>query len=269
MTILESIKCVLSGQKDGLTSREIYLKIIDRNLYTFGAQNPLGVVNGRIRRHCIGLDFPTAHHLKYFKIVKQVKKTNYYALIDSSTEAFTPVRESVAEILPEERIQHAFEDHIRIIQNQVLEITLQAPPTFFEHLVVDLLLKMGYGYDKHSGVVVGGPHDGGVDGKIYEDKLELDTIYLQAKRYDRNKKISRKEIQAFVGAMENIQKGVFITTSSFSKEAINYTRKQQQKSLKLIAGEYLSELMVKYEVGISTVKSLNIYKIDQDYFVDN
>lgn len=125
---------------------------------------------------------------------------------------------------------------------------------------------MGYGYDESSGVVVGGPHDGGIDGIISEDKLGLDLIYLQAKRYKTGKAVARHELQAFVGAMQNVQKGVFITTSSFTKEARQYAEQQQQKNLKLIDGEMLSSLMIKYEVGITIEDRIKIYRLDATYF---
>ncbi len=139
-------------------------------------------------------------------------------------------------------------------------------PDFFERLIVDLLLKMGYGYDNNSGIVVGGSHDNGIDGIINEDKLGLSLIYLQAKRNSYSNKVGRPELQAFVGAMQNIQKGVFITTSEFTPEAVRYVECQQQKNLKLIDGKMLTRLMVKYEVGIVSQQSLKIYRIDNMYF---
>ena len=97
--------------------------------------------------------------------------------------------------------------------------------------------------------------------------MELDKIYLQAKKYKIGNTVGRKDLQAFVGAMQNVHKGVFITTSSFTKEAVVYAKNQQQKSLKLIDGAMLTDLMVKHEVGIvKTAKPLVIYKLDQSYF---
>lgn len=132
----------------------------------------------------------------------------------------------------------------------------------------DLLLKMGYGYDRNSGVVTGGSHDGGIDGIIYEDKLGLDMIYIQAKRFSQRNKVGRKEVQAFIGAMGNIQKGVFITTSGFTKEAKSCTEQQPQKYVRLIDGSMLTDLMVKYGVGVDTIQSFNVYKLSSDYFTD-
>lgn len=125
---------------------------------------------------------------------------------------------------------------------------------------------MGYGYDESSGIVVGKSHDGGIDGIINEDKLGLDLIYVQAKRYDKKTKVSRPVLQAFVGAMEGIQKGVFLTTSSFTLEAEKYIKNLQHKYIKLIDGETLLSFMLKYEVGVEVVKTYNILKVDEDYF---
>lgn len=131
---------------------------------------------------------------------------------------------------------------------------------------MDLLLKMGYGFNSDAGVVTGRSHDGGIDGIISEDRLGLGLIYIQAKRYAQDYKVGRKELQAFVGAMQHVQKGVFITTSSYTKEAVEFINQQQQKSIKLIDGELLADLLLKYEIGIIAAQSFSIYKIDSDYY---
>ena len=270
MTIVEAIKTVLYQMPDGLTSTEIYEEIIKQNLYSFGAKNPLGVVNSQIRRRCVGLDFPTAYPVKIFRIVGHRGNKNKFALYDESVPKDegqpSKINKNITEELPEERIGIALKEHIASIKQQVLEAVLNNSPEFFEHLVVDLLIKMGYGYGKQAGVVIGRPHDGGIDGIISEDKLGLDLIYIQAKRYARKYRISRSELQAFIGAMEHIQKGVFITTSGFTKEAQQFIDKQQQKNIKLIDGELLAELLVRYEIGVIPAQSIKIYKIDTDYF---
>ena len=96
--------------------------------------------------------------------------------------------------------------------------------------------------------------------------MGLDLIYIQAKRYASTNKVGRKELQAFIGAMGHIQKGVFITTSSYTKEALSFGTQQQQKSVKLIDGNLLADYMVKYGIGVESVKTFNIYKINSDYF---
>lgn len=269
MTIVEAVKLVLNSSAVGMTSKEVYQEIINRELYSFPAKKPDAVVNSIIRRHCLGLDFPTANAIKHFKIVSYKGKKPCYALIDanikhSSIEA--PKDSNQSDLLPEEKIQLAYKDHVASIEVELRRQIMSNHPSFFEKLIVDLLLKMGYGYDKTSGVVVGGPHDGGIDGIISEDKLGLDLIYLQAKRYKTGNTVGRRELQAFVGAMQNVQKGVFITTSSFTKEAKQYAEQQQQKNLKLIDGDTLGALMIKYEVGITVENNIKIYRLDTAYF---
>jgi len=268
MTIVEALKIVLSKYPNGLTNKEAYEEIIKQNLYEFPAKKPEHVVNGTIRRHCYGLDFPTANPVKYFRIVGYKGKKPLYSLAETNENTSKFLHKNLVdeETLPEEKIQKFYNEHLENVYSQLLQEVTKRTPDFFEHLIVDLLLKMGYGYDSNSGIVVGGSHDNGIDGIIYEDKLGLSLIYLQAKRYAPGKTVGRKEIQSFVGAMQNIQKGVFITTSSFTRDAIEYAERQQQKSLKLIDGEMLTRLMVKYEVGIISQQSLKIYKIDYSYF---
>ena len=268
MTIVDAIKTVLSESSEGLTSKEIYNLIVEKKLYSFGAQNPAGVVNAQIRRRCEGLDFPSAFPTKIFCIVGyKGKKPLFHIAGTISPAQYKPSTASDnTETLPEEKMMLAYSEHAASIKDQVLENILNNKPSFFEHLVVDLLLKMGYGYDKNSGIVTGRSHDGGIDGVINEDKLGLDLIYIQAKRYSPSTIVGRKELQAFVGAMENIRKGVFITSSRFTKEAESFIERQQQKNIKLIDGALLADLIVKYELGISVVKNLSIYKVDADYF---
>ena len=268
MTIVEAVKTVLCTSSAGMTSKEVYQAIINRNLYSFPAKKPDAVVNSIIRRHCLGLDFPTANAIKHFKIVSFKGKKPCYALIESQINLLVdvPKEPNPSDLLPEEKIQLSHKAHVNSIKAELNRQIMSNHPSFFEKLIVDLLLKMGYGYDKTSGVVVGGPHDGGIDGIISEDKLGLDLIYLQAKRYMLGNTVGRHDLQAFVGAMQNVQKGVFITTSTFTKEAIQYANQQQQKSLKLIDGEMLSSLMIKYEVGVLVEDTVKIYHLDNAFF---
>lgn len=143
---------------------------------------------------------------------------------------------------------------------------LACHPSFFENLVVNLLLEMRYGVNNQSGKVLGKSHDGGIDGVIYEDRLGLSKIYIQAKRYEPGNTIGRQTLQSFVGAMQDVQKGVFITTSTFTKEAIEYAKNQQQKSLKLINGDLLADLIITYGIGLEKVKTYIVYKLNEDYF---
>ena len=269
MTIIEAIKIVLKDNTTGLTAYQIYEEIVRQNLYTFKAKMPDHVVNTDLRRRCVGLEFPTSHPIKLFKIVGYDGKKIKYALLDSQERAIdnsVPTSKNFVESLPEEKLINAFKEHIDQTKQELLDRILNEDPSFFEQLVVDLLLKMGYGYDKNSGVVTGGSHDNGIDGIISEDKLGLDLIYIQAKRFSPNNKVGRKDLQAFIGAMGNIQKGVFITTSTYTKEASTFGKQQQQKNIKLIDGDMLAEYMIRYQIGVECVKTFDIYKIDSDYF---
>lgn len=141
-------------------------------------------------------------------------------------------------------------------------------PTFFEHLVIELLVKMGYGGTlQDAGKAVGKSRDGGIDGIIKEDRLGLDVIYLQAKRWENV--VGRPEIQKFAGALQGqrARKGVFITTSDFTKEAREYVLMIDSKVI-LIDGEELAELMIDYNVGVSNATIYEIKRIDSDYFLE-
>lgn len=273
MRIVDALIEVLK-EKESLTCIEAYKMIKERNLYQFGAKNPEAVVNGKLRRHCEGLNFPSASPVKYFKIVGQKETKNLYALINVDQEEFVKrkkcKRNTMAiledDLLPEEKIDLTYLFYKNNIKRQILDYILECHPSFFEQLVLNLLLEMGYGSDELSGRVLGKSHDGGIDGVIYEDKLGLSKIYIQAKRNDSSTTIGRPLLQAFVGAMQDVQKGVFITTSSFTKEARNYAEKQQQKSLKLIDGDLLAELMIKYGIGLEKVQTYTVYKINEDFF---
>jgi len=141
-------------------------------------------------------------------------------------------------------------------------------PDFFEKLVIDLLVKMGYGGSVNdAGKAIGKIGDEGIDGIIKEDRLGLDMIYIQAKRWKKESTVGRPEIQRFVGALagQGAKKGVFITTSKFSSDARNYTPKNDTK-VALIDGETLANLMIDYNLGCATEQICEIKKIDNDYF---
>lgn len=262
MTIVEAIKLVIVDSKKPLTVKQIYDQIVKKSLYQFGAKNPIGVVAGQVRRHCLGIDFPTANPVKHFKLVGK----NLYDIKSAGDKVDTSNVASVAEAdkLPEELIFSSHQQHIKSLEQGLIVTILKSDPAFFEQLVVDLLLKMGYG-ENGSGTRKGKSGDGGIDGEILQDKLGLEKIYIQAKRYS-DSPIGRPAIQQFVGALESINKGIFITTSSFTKEALEFASKQQQKSLVLIDGEKLTRLMIDNGVGVQEIMSFKTYKIDQNYF---
>ena len=277
ITIVDAIKTVLQDSSEGMTSQEIYNKIVERKLYAFGAKTPEAAVHAKLRVYCRDLDFPSSSPTKYFYLKKRTGKTNYYALINPESKEDNFQKELIQddsenEMLAEEKIERAYELHVKELEDNLIERILQCKPEFFERLVVELLMKMGYGYDRSSGSVVGKSHDGGVDGIINEDKLGLSKIYIQAKRYAIGNNVGSHDTQAFVGAMQKAQKGVFITTSDFTKEAMKYVREIQNGSnatpLRLINGHELAKLMIQYEVGLEPVHSYTVYRIEEEYFDD-
>lgn len=177
--------------------------------------------------------------------------------------------EGMESATPDERIISAYDELFDDLKDEVLRYVLEAPPAFFEHLVLDLLQAMGYGVSSDSGSHVGGSGDGGIDGIINEDKLGLDVIYIQAKRYDRGTPVGRPAIQAFVGALagKGASKGVFFTTSKFTNEALDYVKTVQQR-LVLVDGERLAQLMIENNVGVRLGRAIELKRIDEDFFAD-
>lgn len=171
---------------------------------------------------------------------------------------------------PEEEIQAIYKKLRKSLGDELLETVLAVSPHFFERLVVDLLLAMGYGSSLDSGEHLGQSNDGGVDGVIREDKLGLDTIYIQAKRYARDNSVGRPVIQAFVGSLMGFgaSKGVFITTSSYSHHAIDYSKSINNMKVILIDGEQLATLMIEHNIGVSIQKVYEIKQLDENYFPD-
>ena len=169
---------------------------------------------------------------------------------------------------PEELIETAFQDFQNSLAGELLDKIGNVSPSFFEKLVVALLVKMGYGGSiKDAGKAVGKTGDEGIDGIIKEDKLGLDVIYVQAKRWKENNIIGRPEIQKFVGALagQGAKKGIFITASSFSKEALEYKPMNDTKVI-LIDGMELANYMIEYNLGVAPLHNYELKKIDSDYF---
>lgn len=167
---------------------------------------------------------------------------------------------------PEDVLAAAYQKMRKNLESDLLEQVKAASPTFFERLVIDLLVAMGYGGSRRdAGRAIGKSGDGGIDGIIKEDKLGLDVIYVQAKRWEGT--VGRPEIQKFAGALQGqrANKGVFITTSGFSREAEEYANIINSKII-LIDGERLAGLMVDHNVGVSLLGVYELKKIDSDYF---
>jgi restriction system protein len=172
------------------------------------------------------------------------------------------------DISPDEIIAQKIEEINNILKSELLEKILKSSPQFFERLVLDLVVKMGYGGSfEDVSQLLGKGGDEGVDGLIKEDVLGLDNVYLQAKRWGKGI-VGRPEIQGFVGALhgKGAKKGIFITTSTFSKEAIEYAEDLKDMNVVLIDKDKLLNYMLKYHIGVEVKDTIEIKKIDEDYF---
>ena len=169
---------------------------------------------------------------------------------------------------PGELLETAYQKLREDLSAELLKTVTECSPSFFERLVIDVLVKMCYGGSrKEAGKAIGRSGDEGIDGIINEDRLGLDVIYIQAKRWQAT--IGRPEIQKFAGALQGhrAKKGIFITTSDFSREAEDYVAKIDSKIV-LIDGEQLAQLMIDHNVGVTSVTSYETKKIDSDYFIE-
>lgn len=212
---------------------------------------------------------PDKLNVKYLKKYEEFYEFHTYnPKSKSESTDGTDNQSEVEDKTPEELLSIGYSDIRRTLISDLLESIKQMSPSFFESLVVDLLLKMGYGESSdQSGFVIGKSGDEGIDGIISEDKLGLDIIYIQAKRWEG--KVGRPEIQKFVGALQGkrAKKGVFITASSFSSEAQEYINQVDTRVI-LIDGHKLANLMIDHNVGVSLKESYEIKKIDTDYFTE-
>lgn len=176
--------------------------------------------------------------------------------------------ETALELTPEEALEEAYQKIRDDLATELLDYVFRSTPGFFEKLVVELLSNMGYGGSRREAArAVGQSGDEGIDGIIDEDKLGLDRIYIQAKKWDGNSSVGRPEIQKFVGALsgQRAKKGIFITTAKFSKEAKDFVDKIETKIV-LIDGQRLTDLMIDYDVGVVKRTVYEIKGIDTDYF---
>ena len=233
--------CLVEAPKRGV------FRITDRGLKTLSS-NPT-----RIDAKFLG-QFP-----EFMKFREASKVTNEIA-----TDLEAP--EAVATATPEEAIELAYQGLREQLAQELLSVIMSCSPTFFEQLVVDLLVKMGYGGSRRdAGERIGQTGDGGIDGIIKEDRLGLDAIFIQAKRWQGS--VGRPEIQKFVGALQGqrAKKGVFITTSTYTAEAVDYASRIDTKVV-LIDGKALSALMIDFDVGVSVSASYVVNRVDSDYF---
>lgn len=210
----------------------------------------------------------TIGFLRQFPEFKTLRP-NDYPTEDEADPRASPADASIEQTAtPDEQITTALAAIEAERRAELLQRLLAAPPRFFEKVVVDLIVALGYGStEKDASEALGGAGDGGVDGVIREDRLGLDLIYVQAKRYT-EAAVTPEQIRSFAGALDDkgARKGVFITTSRFSAEAERFAARQQMKRIVLIDGERLTRLMLDHNVGVREERRLILKRIDSDYF---
>jgi restriction system protein len=185
--------------------------------------------------------------------------------------AETPIEDNASEWdqTPTDRIEGALREINGALRETLLERILAASPAFFERLVIQLLVKMGYGGSREEAAQhLGGTGDGGVDGVIKLDPLGLDRVFIQAKRYDPKSKIGRPDIQSFAGALDTqgTTRGVFVTTSAFTADAVACAAGIRTKQIVLIDGDQLADLLIKHDVAVREKQRVLIKDVDEDFF---
>ena len=198
--------------------------------------------------------------------IREGSESDTAASISAVAAGGNPVEDNLAQTA-EESIEENYQQIQDALAADLLEKIKSKSPAFFEGLVIDLLVAMDYGGSREDAEAVGRSGDGGIDGIINEDRLGLDVVYVQAKRWEGN--VSRPEIQKFAGALQGrrARKGVFITTSDFTREARDYVTAIDSKIV-LIDGHQLAQFMIDYNVGVSVAKSYEIKRVDSDYFAE-
>lgn len=222
------------------------------------SQRPSTVDAALLERFAEFRDFRSRRHTSNAGELETEPATNDIA--SRSTEPGSPGQ------TPEDQLASAYTRLRTSLESDLLEQVKTASPAFFERLVIDLLVAMGYGGSRQdAGRAIGKSGDGGIDGIIKEDRLGLDVIYVQAKRWESN--VGRPEIQKFAGALQGqrASKGVFITTSGYSREAVEYAAIISSKII-LIDGDQLAGLMIDNNVGVSTIGKYELKRVDNDYF---
>jgi restriction system protein len=218
----------------------------------------------------IGIDLLKTPENVDLYIEKQLEKREPNKTKKKSSEEQNNIEEIASELTPQERLYSSFSNIRNSVYSDILNTILTKTPTSFEKLVVMLLQKMGYGGEiENSGLVTKVSNDGGIDGIIKEDVLGLGRIHIQAKRYKMDSCIGREEIQKFVGALAVAQsnKGVFITTSYYSKGAMEYVNNLNgSTTIVLIDGKKLAEYIYDYSLGMQVEQTIEIKKLDADFW---
>ena len=191
--------------------------------------------------------------------------------VTPSTEIASLIEEkTISQSTPDELLRATIKEVESALAAELIPRICAASPAFFERLVVDLLLKMGYGGSRaEAGRAIGKTGDGGIDGVIDQDQLGLDRIYLQAKKYDPDNAVSEPDIRNFCGSLgaNKASKGVFVTTSYFTKPAEEFAKRHEYKVV-LIDGDLLAKLMIRHSVGVRIVETMHYKKLDDEFFPD-
>lgn len=217
------------------------------------------------QEHGIGLTYQFVSSLPVYKAYIRKRDEAKIAKTGPENQFDSNIDSNITDLAPEEQMTTISEDVNASVATELLERILENDPNFFESLVLNLLVKMGYQGQKGNSIVTKRSNDGGIDGIINQDPLGTQTVYIQAKRYAPDNKIGRPVIQTFKGALEDAGggKGVFITTSDFSKEA----RESADKSnVVLVNGNQLVRLMLQYKIGVRVKQSFELYDIDEEFF---
>ncbi len=213
-----------------------------------------------------GRDFAKSHPILSSELVEEIATGHDDVILRPIADA--AIEPVVAPITgpsasPDDRLEAAVSELRATTGTELLEVLSQVSPKFFETIVLDVLHKMGYGTSRSDLQRVGGSGDGGIDGVIALDRLGLEKVYVQAKRWQNS--VGRPEVQGFYGALagQRANKGVFITTSAFTQQAIDFAKSVER--VVLVDGARLAELMIDYEVGV-TMRPVRVPKLDTDYF---
>jgi restriction system protein len=216
-----------------------------------------------LKSNPVELNMKILDQFEEYRAIRKGEKS----LIDNEIQKQSGIEQNIT-ITPEESIDYGFKQINDALSEEISRQLKIVTPSFFERLVVELLVKMGYGGSlKEAGEIVGKSGDSGIDGIIKEDKLGLDAVYIQAKKWEGS--VGRPEIQKFAGALmgQKAKKGIFITTSIFTKDATDFVKSIESRIV-LIDGLRLAELMIEHDLGVNTVREYKLKRVDSDYFIE-
>ena len=204
-----------------------------------------------------------------FKFLEQYNEFQDFVERSRASIGTKKSKEKEENLTAEEKIEHSIDEIEQLVKSEIIERILQQNPYFFEVLVVDLLKAMGYAGTDNFAQATKKSNDGGIDGLLNQDKLGLDVVYVQAKRYKEDNLVQGKEMRDFIGSLDvkGSDKGIFITTSDFANNA-KETIKSSSKKIIMVNGNQLADLMLEHNVGVKDEKILRLKRIDEDYFAE-